>query len=333
MTEPTERDYYAETKEMLHRQAAALPADTDPELRASYTHPAVIEQIAAMKQFPEAFKGMPPMNFRMTIKDYEERQRREQERPRLRTENPPTSLTEDAKMQKFFAYLLAVLCFIAVLVTVLVAGILVVGNQNPAWAILPLAAAVGLGVWSHDTFNKSHNADLKWETQYHTIAYNPPLKSGRTAIVEIQLELPVGWSTPETLSRLESCAKAPLYELFANSDTVPLRSKVWDCIERHLAVKQNELNLGICRLELLKNVDPAMPAFGSRHVFSSNGIIVTYEIADLWRTDAVNAKLAEILAANPGTDLTRHAKTLNIRFIDIEKQAEKTVHKGFAFNG
>ena len=76
-----------------------------------------------------------------------------------------------------------------------------------------------------------------------------------------------------------------------------------------------------------------MPAFGSRHVFSSNGIIVTYEIADLWRTDAVNAKLAEILAANPGNDLTRHAKTLNIRFIDIEKQAEKTVHKGFAFNG
>ena len=75
MTEPTERDYYAETKEMLQRQADALPADTDPELRASYTHPAVIEQIAAMKQFPEAFKGMPPMNFRMTIKDYEERQR------------------------------------------------------------------------------------------------------------------------------------------------------------------------------------------------------------------------------------------------------------------
>lgn len=333
MTEPTKRDYYAEARALLQEQAAALPADEDPEFRAMYSHPAVIQQMAAMMQFPEAFEGIPPMSFRMTIKDYEDQQRREEERPRLRTENPPASVSEESRMQRFFAFLLAGLSFIAALVGLVVVGIVVVGNQNPAWAIVPLAAAVGLGFWSYSTFVKSDTASLKWETQYHTIVYNPALKGGRPSIVEVQLELPVGWSTPETLSRLESCAKAPLYELFANSDTVPLRSKVWDCIERHLAVKQNELNLGICRLELLKNVDPAMPAFGSRHVFSSNGIIVTYEIADLWRTDAVNAKLAEILAANPGTDLTRHAKTLNIRFIDIEKQAEKKVHKGFAFNG
>jgi hypothetical protein len=340
MAESIKRDYYAEAKAMLQEQAAALPADADAKERAMYTHPAVIEQIAARMQFPEAFEGLPPMSFRMTIKDFEEqqhreeeKQRREEERPRLQTENPPASESENSKMLKYFAYLLAVLCVIAAVVALVVVGIVVVGNQSPAWAIVPLAASVGFGFWSYSTFVKSHTASLKWETQYHTIVYNPALKGGRPATVEVQLELPVGWSTPETLSRLESCAKAPLYELFANSDTVPLRSKVWDCIERQLAVKQNELNLGICRMELLKNVDPAMPAFGSRHVFSSNGIIVTYEIADLWRTDAVNAKLAEMLAANPGTDLTRHAKTLNIRFIDIEKQVERKVHKGFAFNG
>jgi hypothetical protein len=310
---------------MLQRQADALPANTDPELRATYTHPAVIEQVAAMKQFPEAFKELPPTSFRTMIKSYEDDQRREKERPRLWTENPPQGAIEESQSYRLRAYFFALLCIPASIATVYVGVATYLG-----FGIATSASVLLLAWLSYNSHVKSHNLALRWETSYYNIVYSPALKSGKSADVEIQLELPVGWGIPEMLSRLENCAKPSLYELFAKSDTVPLRSKVWDCIERKLALKQRELGLSLCRMELLKCVDPAMPAFGSRHVFSSNGFIVTYEIADLWRTDAVNAKLAEMLAANPGTDLTRHAKTLNIHFIDIEKHA---MHKGFAFNG
>jgi hypothetical protein len=338
MTKPTERDYYAEAKALLQRDEARLPPDTDNELRRCYSHPAVIEQMAAMMQFPEAFKDM-PMSFRMTVKCYEDEQRRKEEqkkmeeeqernRPRLRTENPPQYWIDQAAEKKVTGYFLAGLCGALLLIT------LILAIQAIPFAIISFVLGCLLAWGSTKAFKKAAQNRTKWEMTYHTIVYTPALKSGRDATVEIQLELPVGWKNPDTLARLESCAKPSLYALFAESDTVPLRSKVWDCIERQLAVKQQELSLGICRMELLKNVDPAMPPFGSRHVFSSNGIIVTYEIADLWRTDAVNAKIAEIVAANPNTDLTRHAEALNIRFIDIEKQPEKkSSPKGFAFNG
>jgi hypothetical protein len=333
VTEPIKPDYYAETKAMLQRHQDALPADIDPEARMLYTHPAVIEHVAAMKEFPEAFNGMPPTSFRMIVKSYEENQQRERERPRLQTQNPPQAVIERGLFYSVNGYMAAIFCFLSCLASV------VVGIINPVWngiplILIPLICVVLTFSWSYNSFVKARNSKLPWDTSYHTITYNPALKSGKSAVVEIQLELPVGWSNPETLSRLENCAKSSLYELFANSDTVPLRSKVFDCIEQKLAMKQRELNLGLCRMQLLRNVDPSMPAFGSRHVFSSNGIIVTYDIADLWRTDAVNAKLAEMLLANPATDLTRHANALNIRFIDIEKQPPKTPpQKGFAFNG
>jgi hypothetical protein len=308
------------------------PTDPDVEPRAMYTHPAVIQQLAPMIQSPGAFKGL--LNAQMTLRDDGDQRHIEPERPPLLTENPPQGAIEASKRYETEAYILAFLCFPVFIVLEAIAFITTWGGISPIWFSVVAVASTGLiAVKSHEAFVKSHDTAMKWNTSYHTIVYDPPLKSGKSAVVEIQLELPVGWSTQETISRLENCAKPSLYELFADADTVPLRSKVRDCIERQLALKQRELDLALCRMEMLKCFDPAMPAFGSRHVFSSNHIIVTYEIADLWRTDAVNAKLGELLRANLATDLTRHAKTLNIRFIDIEKQPEKIQQKGFAFNG
>lgn len=238
----------------------------------------------------------------------------EQTSLRLLTDNPPRSVVEQAHLQKINAYFLTFFCVVAALVT------LIIGALNVYWMIVPLAATVGFGVWSHETFRKSHECEQKWETSYHTIVYNPPLKGGKNAIVEIQLEIPVGWSTPETLSRLEHCAKPSLYELFSGLDTVPLRSQVFECIERQLVMKQRELALGICRMQLLKNFDPAMPPFGTTQIYRTFDTLVTYEIADLWRVDAVNRKISDILISHPD-ELVKHAEALNIRFIDIQKRS------------
>src|ERR1035437_4213212 len=107
MTEPIERDYYAEAEAMLQRQADVLPADTDPEMLRMFHHPAVRQYIEATTRYPEAFKDIPIMSFRTIIKDYEEQQQIEKNRPRLKTENPPKMWRADGEEALLFGRVLA----------------------------------------------------------------------------------------------------------------------------------------------------------------------------------------------------------------------------------
>lgn len=309
-----------EHTELIHRHFHAICEielksfeEASPEIKRGMSH-RFLNYIQIIKPFPEAFKVSAPENSRMTANDVEEQQRKERERPRLRTDNPPQSWIEKSEDLKFAAYVLAGMCLIAFILSLIFAFI------NIYLMIASFAIAVGLGVFSYKTFVQSRKSQQKWEMMYHTIVYNPLLKSGKNATVEIQLELPVGWSTPETLSRLENCAKPSLYELFARSDTVPLRSNVFDCIERQLALKQDELALAICRMQLLKNFDPEMPPFGAEQIYRTADALVTYEIADLWRVSAVNRKISEILLSHPADELIEFSKALNIHIIDVKKR-------------
>ena len=245
--------------------------------------------------------------------------------PKLKTHNPPVINLVNAKRARILARI-----FLAV---ALISGIgmplLLLNKSSAMFFALPFLFCTVSAVAALIQFQKANSLNAKWKTTYQTLTFSPLLKGGRKAQIEVQIEIPKGWDTPETLKHLENSARPILFDLFHHEDTVPSRFKVERYIEAVMARKQREIGLGICRMDLLTNIDPAMPVFGQKHVCVCNGTIIKYEISDLWRADAVDSKITEILKAHSATDLPYYEDALNVRFIGIEKSIANNNIKGF----
>src|ERR1039458_9871899 len=177
MTESVERDYYVEAKAKLKRLADALPPETDPELRAMYSHPAVIEWVAASMELDG---DIYPTSFRQIIKDYEEQKLKEEQRLRLQTSNPPKSWSEAGREQAIYALVFLVATVVFAISTILLFAL----SSSRAFWLLTLLPSIGCGILTAVKANAAKEKLAKWSLVYRTISYEPPLKNGRLAQVE-----------------------------------------------------------------------------------------------------------------------------------------------------